>query len=135
MVHKITEVFERLKIPVGLVTGKQTAEERDEMKIAFQSGKLNALCLTLASGNAGLDLWKGRSAIFVNNDFKLGWKENAMDRCHRSGSEIYSQVDYYDLSITNSIDMTINKALKDKADMSRAIYNYMHEQFLTMKGN
>lgn len=125
----IAKLLSEIKIPYATFTGLQKEHQNEEAKASFQDGKVDVLVLTIAKGNAGLNLQRAQSAIFFSNDYKLGWRENAEDRCHRLGSECHDQIDYYDLIVANSIDGVVRKAHQTKTDISKAIYEYLHEAF------
>jgi hypothetical protein len=53
---------------------------------------------------------------------------NAERRCLRIGSEIHSKITYYDLIMEDSLDDVVLEALKQKANISKAIMKHVRRE-------
>lgn len=75
------------KIGAGLITGEQSAEERQATVDAFQAGVLKSIVSTLGAGNVGITLTAGRTVILLDRPWTPGDALQAEDRCYRIGQK------------------------------------------------
>jgi SNF2 family DNA or RNA helicase len=115
-------------IPHRTYFGNMKTQDKNKAINDFQTGKVSVLILSQAAGYAGLDLWQAGQAVFVSTDYRADWRENALDRCHRIGSEIHESVTYYDLIMEDSTDEIILEALAGKMKMSNAILKHVRRR-------
>lgn len=100
---------------VGYVVGGQSKRERTETRQAFQSGKLNLLCVTTAAGGVGLTLTAARTAVFLQRPWSLVDATQAEDRLHRIGAEHHESIEIIDIVARNTIDTRVRSVLRGKA--------------------
>jgi hypothetical protein len=74
-------------IGAGLITGEQSAEERQATVDAFQSGVIKSIVSTLGAGNVGITLTAGRTVILLDRPWTPGDALQAEDRCYRIGQK------------------------------------------------
>lgn len=75
------------KIGAGVITGEQSAEERQATVDAFQAGVLKSIVSTLGAGNVGITLTAGRTVILLDRPWTPGDALQAEDRCYRIGQK------------------------------------------------
>jgi SNF2 family DNA or RNA helicase len=78
-----------LKISYGLVTGTQSAEERQRAVRQFQDGKIRVILLTISAGGEGITLTRADTICFMQRSWSHIQNEQCEDRIHRIGSEIH----------------------------------------------
>lgn len=81
-----------LKIPHGLVTGAQSADERREAIDAFQGGHTRVILLTLGAGAEGITLTRADTMLFMQESFSEVQNLQAQDRIYRIGSERHQAI-------------------------------------------
>lgn len=79
---------ERAGYRVGYIVGGQSRGVRTEAQRAFQAGELDVICVTIASGGTGLDLYTGDCAVFLQRDWSLVNSSQAEDRCFGVGTPV-----------------------------------------------
>lgn len=102
--------------------GGQSRQERDTALITFGAGKapsLDKLVLVAQphAGGFGLNLTVAATEVFLSNDYALGIRQQAEDRCHRPGQ--YRSVTIFDVLATGprgqkTIDHAVARALRAK---------------------
>lgn len=70
---------------VGLVTGKQSAYQRERAVEQFQKGKLDVILGTLGAGAEGLTLTRANRIVIAQQSWSHGVNAQAIDRVHRIG--------------------------------------------------
>lgn len=100
---------------VGLVTGAQTAAERQAWIDAFQRGDTKLLLCTFAAASEGITLTAASVAIFLQRTFNFIQNQQAEARIHRIGQEA-SNVTVIDLVTENTIEPRVAEALRTKGD-------------------
>jgi SNF2 family DNA or RNA helicase len=94
------------------VTGKETDEEREKARIAFQEGKTNIICITTAGGEA-LNLQRGKHVVFLNRPFDPGTYIQFIGRIRRFGSQ-HKKVLVWHLNCEDTIDEHVDAVLDEK---------------------
>ena len=105
----------------AVYTGKQSEKQKEEAKLAFQSGDAQYFVATPSSGGHGLTLIEASTVIFYNNGFKYSERIQAEDRAHRIGQT--KNVHYIDIACGNSIDERIMDAISTKASTLKSFQN------------
>ena len=103
------------KIPHGLITGAQSAEERQKAIDDFQSGKTKWILFTAQAGGVGVTLTTARRLVMLQRPWSLVDYKQALDRVHRIGSEIHDSILITDYVTTGSIEERVIEALDAKA--------------------
>lgn len=80
------------KLKYGLITGKQTIDERHAAMKAFQDGKTDLILMTIGAGGEGLTLTRADTMYFMERSYSLLANKQAEDRVYRIGSERHSSV-------------------------------------------
>lgn len=75
----------------GLITGKQTLDERQVTVRDFQDGKLDVVLMTMAAGGVGITLTAADTIYFLERGSTLE-NTQAEDRVYRIGSERHSAI-------------------------------------------
>lgn len=71
----------------GMITGEQSADQRQQAIDAFQAGQLKAMVCTLGAGNVGITLTAALTVILVDRPWTPGDAIQAEDRLHRIGQK------------------------------------------------
>lgn len=100
--------------------------DKEMMLNNFTQRNKKVIILSCAAAHAGLNLQIANIAIFHDRDYSANFNLNAIDRNHRSGSEIHEKVTYYDLVVKDSLDEAVLEALQNKQDIGEAILKYLN---------
>ena len=103
-------------IPHGLITGAQSADERQKAIDDFQSGKTKWILFTAQAGGVGVTLTTGRRLVMLQRPWSLVDHKQALDRIHRIGSEIHDSVIIMDYVTEGTIEERVIQVLESKAD-------------------
>ncbi len=104
------------KIEHGLITGAQTADERQSAIDRFQSGEIKWILFTAQAGGVGITLTAARRLIMLQRPWSLVDYKQATDRVHRIGSEIHDNVIITDYVTADSIEERVIEVLDIKAE-------------------
>lgn len=94
------------------ITGKMSVEERGRSVDSFKHGDSQILFATPQSAKEGLTLTVANNCIFYDRGFNLDDYLQAQDRIHRISQK--KQCNIYNLLVSESIDIWIDKLLKAK---------------------
>jgi SNF2 family DNA or RNA helicase len=103
------------KIPHGLITGAQSAEERQQAIDDFQAGRTKWILFTAQAGGVGVTLTTARRLVMLQRPWSLVDYKQALDRVHRIGSEIHDSILITDYVTAGSIEERVIEALDAKA--------------------
>lgn len=114
----------RVGIKLGFTTymlrGGVRRQERDRMRVAFQSGKGPSLFLAqIQTGGLGITLHSAHEVLFYSVTYALDDYIQACDRVHRNGQT--EKVTYRHLVAAGTVDLDIYAALKGKRDVMNLI--------------
>jgi SNF2-related domain/Helicase conserved C-terminal domain/LAGLIDADG-like domain len=98
---------------VGYIDGTVPPSERNEARLAFQANKLDLICVTTATGGAGLNLTAADTEIFLAPPWGFVPRTQAESRAHRLGQTKPVQV--IDVVCKNSVEARVFKVLREKA--------------------
>jgi SNF2 family DNA or RNA helicase len=84
--------LEKHKISYGLVTGAQSALERQGAVKDFQEGRTRVILLTLGAGAEGITLTRANTMLFMQRSYSEVQNMQGEDRIHRIGSEHHAEV-------------------------------------------
>lgn len=122
----LSAVSDALKdIPHGLYISEKTLEEREQMRIDFQTGKIDLLLLSEQLACRGLDLQRAPHALFISTGYSFDERDNAEGRNNRIGSECYDHITYYDLCIRNTVDEAPIEAITSKKEIGDVLMNLL----------
>lgn len=121
LIDILSRAMSAKKIPHGLITGAQDADERQQAVDDFQSGKTKWILFTAQAGGVGITLTAARRLIMLQRPWSLVDHKQALDRVHRIGSEIHDSIIITDYVTEGSIEERVIQALSTKADNFDAI--------------
>lgn len=104
------------KIEHGLITGAQSADERQKAIDDFQSGKTKWILFTVQAGGVGVTLTTARRLVMLQRPWSLVDHKQALDRVHRIGSEIHDSVLIMDYVTEGTIEERVIQVLDSKSD-------------------
>jgi SNF2 family DNA or RNA helicase len=96
--------LEKNGISYGMITGKQSVDERANNVAKFQDGKLRVMLCTIAAGGVGITLTAASTMVFLQRSFSAIDNAQAEDRCHRIGSEVHESIMIIDVVSKNTLD-------------------------------
>lgn len=94
--HKVVEILNDVLAgwKPGMVTGRQSRDEKDDSVQRFQSGE-TPLCIISLRACSGLNMHAAKCVIFAELDWSPAVHSQAEDRAHRMGQEHDSVLAYY----------------------------------------
>ena len=96
--------LDKLKIPYGLITGKQTTFERDDAKEAFQNVRIRVLLFTVQAGGTGITLTRADTIVFLQRSWSMVDVMQSEDRVHRIGSERHEAITIIDVVTRDTVE-------------------------------
>ena len=121
LIYLLSERLTKAKIAHGLITGKQSADERQRAIDDFQSGATKFILFTAQAGGVGVTLTKARYLLRLQRPYSLVDDIQVRDRVHRIGSEIHDSVIIVDYVTTGTVMETVRDILDTKADNFEAV--------------
>lgn len=115
MIDLLSARLTKDKIPHGLITGAQSADERQQAVDDFQSGKTKWVLFTVQAGGVGITLTAARRLIRIQRPYSLVDDKQANDRVHRIGSEIHDSIIITDYIVSGTVEEVVIKILEAKA--------------------
>jgi SNF2 family DNA or RNA helicase len=106
--------------------GDTTADEREEAKAKFQSGKVKYFVGNQQTAGYGLTLTRANVAVYFSNNYNLGLRAQSEKRCHRIGQS--RAVTYVDLVTPGTVDRKILQSLRSKRALSDKILVTNYEE-------
>lgn len=100
----------------GLITGVQSAEERQIAVDDFQSGRTKWILFTAQAGGVGITLTAARRLIRLQRPWSLVDDKQVNDRVHRIGSEIHDSIIITDYVTAGTVEERVREVLESKAD-------------------
>lgn len=96
---------------------------KDMVVKLFKEGKVKYLVANSASAAHGLTLTNASYAIYYSLNYSYEKWSQSTDRLHRYGQK--KACTYYSLLMKDSIDLTLDKVLKNKGDLSQAVLQHL----------
>jgi SNF2 family DNA or RNA helicase len=117
----------------GLITGRQTVEERQTAIDEFQRGGFPFMLCTIQAGGVGITLTRASVAVFLQRSWSSVDMTQAHDRIYRIGSEQHESVLVVDYVAPGTVEEAQLWALKNKNDLLQQIVRDedMMRKFLT----
>lgn len=121
---EICEALSTAGIPAVSIHGGTSQTNRKSALAQFKSGTAQVLVANQRAAGIGVNLTNASYSIYYSKSFSLGDDIQSEARNHRGGSEIFAKITRIDLVARGTIDEVINKALKDKIDMSDRLLEF-----------
>ena len=99
--------------------------DRDAIIRDFQKGRIKYLIANPQSAAHGLTFTNCQYAVYYSLNYSYELQKQSQDRIHRAGQD--KPVVYYYLVADGTIDNIIYKAVKNKADLSQMVLQYLKE--------
>jgi SNF2 family DNA or RNA helicase len=110
----------------ALLTGEQTQAEKQKAIDLFQSGGKRVLLANIKAGGVGFTLDRADTIIFADRSYNPVDNEQAADRFVPTRSDVkYGAKQIIDLTIADSIEVGINRLLKEKKNIISYVNNYI----------
>lgn len=119
MIDMVTEWLQKKHVPAAKLTGETTQTTRKLLQQKFQAAEYSVLCMTTTAGGTAITLDRASTCIFLDETWNPDDQEQAEDRIHRA-SRIH-QVMVYRIKTKDTLEEYIEKVLKGKSDINRAI--------------
>lgn len=104
------------KIPHGMVTGKQSEDERQEAMDKFQEGKLQFILFTAGAGGTGITLTAARYLCRLQIPFNFVDYKQSLRRVRRIGSERHENIIVIDYVSEGTIDEHVFEVVAEKEE-------------------
>ncbi len=134
LINLLSGRLKKAGIEHGLITGDQSAIERQWAIDDFQSGKTKFILFTAQAGGVGVTLTKARYLLRLQRPWSLVDDIQVRDRVHRIGSEIHSSVIIVDYVTTNTIEERVQTVLDDKGVNFEEVVKDKDQLLKTLKG-
>jgi SNF2 family DNA or RNA helicase len=119
-IDAITAMLERKSIDYSLITG--AVKHRDEQVRRFQTDPdVSVFVGQIATAGLGITLTAADKMVFYSLDYSMSNFEQTKARIHRVGQ--HNPCTYIYLVAENTVDTRVLKALRDKADLAKALIN------------
>lgn len=115
LVDLLAKRLDKLKIKYGLITGAQTAIERQIHMDNFQEGKIKFILCTIAAGGTGITLTRGSITAFLQRSWSMIENLQAEARTHRIGSEIHERIRIIDYVTAGTVQERVFEAINEKS--------------------
>ena len=117
-IDAIIAMLERKSIGYSLITG--AVKDRDEQVRRFQTDPdVTVFVGQIATAGLGITLTAADKMVFYSLDYSMSNFEQAKARIHRVGQN--NPCTYLYLVAENTVDARVLKALRDKADLAKAL--------------
>jgi SNF2 family DNA or RNA helicase len=124
--HFRAEIQQLLAALPGAVALWSGTEDREQVIEAFKSGRAQYLVANPQSAGHGLTFTNCHYAVYCSQSYSLELQKQSQDRIHRIGQQV--PCEYFYLLADRTVDEMIHRAVRQKADMSRATLAYLREK-------
>jgi SNF2 family DNA or RNA helicase len=114
LIELLSKRLEKEKIPHGLITGAQTADQRQAAVDDFQNGRTKFILFTAAAGGVGVTLTAARVLVRLQRPFSLVDDLQVRDRVHRIGSEVHDSIIVMDYITEGTVQERVPEILDVK---------------------
>jgi SNF2 family DNA or RNA helicase len=128
--QKITERLDKLGVKHAVLTGQQTAAQKQAALDAFKAGEAQVLLSNPAAGGVGLNLAEAPYSIYYDKSYNLEHYLQSSARNYRAGSERHTSVTQYSLSARGTVDEVIEDALGRKDDLGKTLMEWARKKAL-----
>lgn len=126
--EQIERVLQDLGLTYGVYNGATSDDERDRIKLEFESGEIEVFLGQQRAGGTGITLVRADYVLYYSNTFSLEERAQSEDRAHRIGQG--KKVVYEDLLGTNTIEPKVLKVLEDKQELADVLSGKQAVSFL-----
>ena len=110
----------------ALLTGEQSAEEKEEAVRSFQRGDRRVLLANIRAGGVGFTLDRADTVIFMDRSYNPVDNEQAADRfVPTDPNKEYGAKEIIDIVMKNSVEEGINRLLKEKQNVISYVNTYI----------
>jgi len=113
--------LEKLGKRVGMITGQQTNEEKQQAAEDFQAGRIDILLCNIISAGTGFTLDRGEVIIFLDKAWNPSDNEQAEDRITPTQKERLHKHTIVSFVCENTVEVKIEKTLNDKNALTSLI--------------
>lgn len=113
--------LEKAGIAHTLITGAQTADERNRALRDFQEGRVNVLLFTIKAGGTGLTMTRADTIVFLQRSWSMVDNLQAEDRVHRIGSEQHQSIHVIDIVAPGTIEEHQMTRINAKRELAREV--------------
>lgn len=117
----LTKVCEKRGMNSALLTGEQSAAEKQASIDTFCRGATQVLIANPAAGGVGINLVEAKYAIYYSRGYSLEQYEQSEARNYRGGSEQHESIIHYHLIAEDTVDEVIAKALLEKKSVAESV--------------
>jgi SNF2 family DNA or RNA helicase len=135
LIELLSARLTKKNIPHGLITGAQTADERQRAMDDFQSGKIKYILFTAQAGGVGVTLTAARRLIRLQRPWSLVDDKQVNDRVHRIGSEIHDSIIIMDYTTEGTIEERVVDVLDGKGSNFEEIVQDQKQLLKLLKDN
>lgn len=114
LIELLSEHMEKKNIPHAMITGSQSAAQKNFAIEDFQSGRVKYVLCTVAAAGTGITLTKGRIAAFLQRPWSNIHNKQAEARVRRIGSEMHESILYIDYITKDTIESKVFYSLDVK---------------------
>lgn len=114
LINLLSARLSKEKIPHGLITGDQSADERQQAMDDFQAGRIKWILFTAQAGGVGITLTAARRLVRLQRPWSLVDDKQVNDRVHRIGSEIHDSIIIMDYTTENTQEERVREVLDVK---------------------
>lgn len=106
--------LQKAKIPFSVIKGNQNSSFRQQQIDDFQNKKVPVILVVISAGGTGVNLTRGRIAIFLQRSWDFVSNHQAEGRLHRIGSEKYAAIEIIDYISQNTVDEAVVQVAEGK---------------------
>ncbi len=122
---QLGSLCDKMNIKYVLVSGGQSAKERNEAVNSFQrDDSVRVLIGNRGAAGIGINLTAASYSIIYSRNFSLGEELQSEARNHRGGSEVHQKIIKIDLVAKGTIDEHVLEALSNKQKISDMIIDW-----------
>jgi SNF2 family DNA or RNA helicase len=116
LIELLSNRLTKEKIAHGLITGAQTADQRQAAIDDFQSGRTKFILFTAQAGGVGVTLTAARWLVRLQRPWSLVDDIQVRDRVHRIGSQIHDSVIILDYITEGTVMERVREVLDVKGE-------------------
>ena len=121
LINMLSARLEKAGITHGMITGEQSAEERQVHMDAFQEGRIPFILCTISAGGTGITLTKGSVGVFLQRSWSMIDNLQAEARVHRIGSEQHDSILIVDYVTIGTVEELVFEAVEKKTNQLETI--------------
>lgn len=114
LIELLSAHMEKKNIPHSIITGTQSAAQKNYAIEDFQSGRTKYCLATVAAAGTGITLTAARTAVFLQRPWSNIHNQQAEARVRRLGSEMHESILYIDYITRDTIESKVFYALDVK---------------------